>query len=483
MLSNRGIAVLRSWAVALLATCWASACAAQYLPNVSNTPRAPVDVPQTNLTPIQPWTGGFTNPGYTPPPYTAPLSTGTSNPSVYAGPSSYANPSGFGSTSGQTGWSGTPMTSAPAYTTPPPNSSLGSTLFDPYSTANNAGTYAPAIPGAAPINQPAYPGWLPSNSGFGNAPVFGAGNPGFSTTPYGGAGQYPSSIYPSGSPNTLFPGGLLGSGSLFTGSSNVYTATRRFQGPRLRYGWLNDGDNIDDVEMNDIDTSLVFAFPNFLYTGQPLYVVPSFGLHLISGPSSASGADLPPQLYDAFLDTGWQSDPNQLIGADLGVRVGVFSDFDHVTTESVRVLGKGLATFRLTPYTTLKAGVYYLDRNDLKVLPAGGLLYQPTPNTRYDIFFPQPKLAQYFATVGTQDLWGYISGEYGGGSWTIRRANGSSDSIDINDIRVILGVEWGQNDLIRMGRHTVSLKWVMCLIARSSTRTTPTTIFRRAIPS
>ncbi len=83
------------------------------------------------------------------------------------------------------------------------------------------------------------------------------------------------------------------------------------------------------------------------------------------------------------------------------------------------------------------------------------MLYQPTPNTRYDIFFPQPKLSQYyFATVGTQDLWGYVSGEYGGGSWTIRRANGASDSIDINDLRVMLGVEWGRSDLIRNGRHT-----------------------------
>ncbi len=193
MLSNRGIAVLRGWAVAFWATCCASICSAQYLPNVANTPRTPIDVPQTNLTPIQPWTGGFSNPGYTPPAYSAPLSNGYSNPSVYSG------------AAGQSGFGSTPYASAPAYTTPPPNSSLGSTLFDPYSTSSNPGTFAPAVPNAAPINQPSYPGWLPSNSGFGNAPVFGAGNPGFSTTPYGGTGQYPNSIYPSGSPNTLFP--------------------------------------------------------------------------------------------------------------------------------------------------------------------------------------------------------------------------------------------------------------------------------------
>jgi hypothetical protein len=44
----------------------AQPCAAQYLPNVSGTTRSPVDIPQTNLTPISP-------PAYSPPTgYTAP---------------------------------------------------------------------------------------------------------------------------------------------------------------------------------------------------------------------------------------------------------------------------------------------------------------------------------------------------------------------------------------------------------------------------
>jgi hypothetical protein len=34
-----------------------------------------------------------------------------------------------------------------------------------------------------------------------------------------------------------------------------------------------------------------------------------------------------------------------------------------------------------------------------------------------------------------------VSAEYGGGAWTIRRANGTSDDFDYNDIRVMLGAE------------------------------------------
>ncbi len=38
-------------------------------------------------------------------------------------------------------------------------------------------------------------------------------------------------------------------------------------------------------------------------------------------------------------------------------------------------------------------------------------------------------------------MWGYVSGEYGGGSWTIQRSNGTHDDMDYNDIRVNVGLE------------------------------------------
>ena len=34
------------------------------------------------------------------------------------------------------------------------------------------------------------------------------------------------------------------------------------------------------------------------------------------------------------------------------------------------------------------------------------------------------------------------TGEYGGGRWTIERANSMPDDIDYNDLRVIFGFEW-----------------------------------------
>ncbi|WP_146516764.1 hypothetical protein [Rubripirellula amarantea] len=301
------------------------------------------------------------------------------------------------------------------------------------------------------INAPAYGG------GYDNPSVY--GTPTYSDPSFGSSGtMFPNGAFPSSSPSTLFPDGMFSGGLFPGGADNQFSAYRLLQGPRIRHGYVGFGDSDDDLNINDTDVSAILAFPNFFYSNQPLYVVPSFSLHLWDGPDGSAPtsnitADLPGSAYSAFLDLGWNSDPNQMFSTEFGVRVGAFTDFDTFNSDSLRVLGKGLASFRLTPASTLKAGVYYLDRNKVKLLPAGGLLYQPNPYTRMDIFFPEPKLARYWRTVGTNDVWWYLAGDYGGGSWTIERDNGSSDSIDINDLRVTLGLEWGQSDAIRAGRR------------------------------
>jgi hypothetical protein len=231
-------------------------------------------------------------------------------------------------------------------------------------------------------------------------------------------------------------------------------AFRLMQGPKLQHGWLQGGDGSTSLDMNETDVAVSFAFPNFFHSGQPVYVTPAFGLTLLNGPHSNTGADLPGQVYSGTLSADWQSDPVQIFSVDLGLTVGMYSDFDTNISDSFRVLGRGLGHFRLTPFTTFKGGVHVINRNKYTVLPAFGLLYTPTPMTRYDIFFPEPKLSHYFTTLGTKDVWAYIGGEYGGGSWTVERVSNVTEQVDINDIRITLGIEWGRSDLLRQGRRT-----------------------------
>ena len=83
----------------------------------------------------------------------------------------------------------------------------------------------------------------------------------------------------------------------------------------------------------------------------------------------------------------------------------------------------------------------------------GGLLWEPNNQTRFDFYFPTPKLSQYLTTLGNYDFWWYVGGEFGGGSWTIKRADGRNDRVDINDVRMTLGLEFGGQALLAEGRR------------------------------
>jgi hypothetical protein len=359
-----------------------------------------------------------------------------------------------------------------AVTPPPVSSGFNTGVYPP---GNTAPTLPPNIaPGSTtPGGYPQYNGPPPAFPGAGPSGTVGT----FSNTP---PGYSQPGMYPNNTPSALFPGNGYdtgGSGNWFGGGAYgqppgyppnsaswnpegaIYNGgpppdfIRLFQGPRFRQAYIWGNNDEDALAINDTDVSLAITFPNFLFSTQPLYLLPSFSLHQWSGPKAPSPADLPPLAYSAFLDSGWQSDPARIWGGELGLRVGMFSAFDANSSESLRILGRAIGRVRLTPTKTLKLGVVYLDRNKVKLLPAFGILCQPSPDARFDLFFPEPKISSYVSTIGTMDTWWYVAGYYGGGNWTVLRTSGEADKVDINDIRLVLGLEWGKNEQMREGRR------------------------------
>lgn len=325
---------------------------------------------------------------------------------------------------------------------------------------NQPGVYPNSAPSALFPGTGYNAGGYPNNTGsmFGNFynSIFGNSQAGFGGS-YGQPVYPPANVPPANIPpgnnGYINPNPWTPQGTVLTGNTRYPEFLRLFQGPRFRHAYLHGDEDFDSLMINDSDLSLAFAFPNFFYSTQPLYLLPSFSLHQWSGLRTPATADLPALAYSAFLDAGWQSDPARILGAELGLRVGMFSDFNTATSDSLRIQGRGIGRVRITPRVTLKGGVIYLDRNKVKLLPAGGVLWQPNPDTRFDLFFPEPKLAHYLATVGTADTWWYVGGYYGGGNWTVERQSGLKEAVDINDIRLALGLEWGRNEQMRDGRR------------------------------
>jgi hypothetical protein len=84
----------------------------------------------------------------------------------------------------------------------------------------------------------------------------------------------------------------------------------------------------------------------------------------------------------------------------------------------------------------------YVNRIKTKLLPAGGVIWNPCEDFRCFLVFPQPKVSYRFATVGDTQVWGYVAGEFGGGRWEVGGDNGTTAfSLDYTDLRVLAGVE------------------------------------------
>jgi hypothetical protein len=217
--------------------------------------------------------------------------------------------------------------------------------------------------------------------------------------------------------------------------------------------WM-PGRKINELGIDDLDLSVTFAMPFLEGPKAPLLITPGFTFHFWNGPVSQPGPgsqDLPPETYDAYLDAAWNPQLTQLVGLEMGGRIGVYSDFrSKVIEDSFRLQGHILGVLSFSPSFQIKGGVMYLDRNVIRMLPTGGIVWTPSPDVRYEILFPNPKLAKRLATYGNTDWWIYVRGEYGGGAWTIKRNSpflppnleGLTDRIDYNDIRVGVGLEF-----------------------------------------
>ncbi|HEY4759069.1 MAG TPA: hypothetical protein VIH42_00670, partial [Thermoguttaceae bacterium] len=154
--------------------------------------------------------------------------------------------------------------------------------------------------------------------------------------------------------------------------------------------------------------------------------------------------------YDAYLDAAWNPQPLPWLGGELSFRIGLYSDFNkQITTDTLRFTGTGLGVVSLSPNVKVKAGVMYLDRNHIKLLPSGGIVWTPNPDLYFNILFPNPKAARRLINYGTVEWWGYFAGDYGGGAWQITRADlpfspvaNDYDNFDYNDIRISVGLEF-----------------------------------------
>jgi hypothetical protein len=197
---------------------------------------------------------------------------------------------------------------------------------------------------------------------------------------------------------------------------------------------------------NDIRGRIQFAIPSKYIPTETssqmgyLHIAPGAQFSFWNGLESSYMKS--PNLFGAFVDFGVEPHLNKNFSFEAALRVGLYSDYEKVTNESWRIQGRVMATFEVAERWQGTVGFLYLDRNRIKLLPSGGLIYRPHDDVICRLTFPDPKISMRITRNGTTDWWGYIFANYGGDTWTICDDAGNSARTDYNDIRVAAGVEF-----------------------------------------
>jgi hypothetical protein len=211
-----------------------------------------------------------------------------------------------------------------------------------------------------------------------------------------------------------------------------------FQQLLMAYTYLPRFGGDEGFGINDALVQATFGFP-FLTRENPLLVTPAFEIQMLDGPTAPS---IPPELYDASVSFLHIRKFNERFSLHLGASPGVHSDFEESSDEAIRIPARILGVWDCRPEIQLIAGVLYLARDDVNFLPAGGIIWTPNEDQRWELVFPRPRIAQRFIYAGDIEWWWYFGGEFGGGSYAVRDAGGlGSNVVTLSDLRLLLGVE------------------------------------------
>lgn len=210
-----------------------------------------------------------------------------------------------------------------------------------------------------------------------------------------------------------------------------------WQGGTLISSYLHD-DSSTGLAIGSLDASTTFGVPLGSFQNI-LLLTPFFRADFLS---SSAVFDLPSEVYETGVRGFWRKTLSDRLSTMAIVTPGVRTDFRN-SDGAVRLFGLGLLTWQAVPERlSLSGGAVYTGRDDFPVLPAAGILWTPSSEWKIDVQFPSPRISRRLMKDGqNSELWGYLSGVFGGNTWAVQRASGLNDQLTIRDLRLMLGLE------------------------------------------
>lgn len=229
-------------------------------------------------------------------------------------------------------------------------------------------------------------------------------------------------------------------------SSSGFSSARlkELMRPTFRFGgqWYAQADGVD---LSTYETRV--TFPTYPIFGPPPPLISAgFAYTDLNGPAAL---DLPGDLYESSLGLTWMRRWNDrwMFRSMLGIANA--TDGNNNSSDSWQFRGGIFAMYQPNPCWTWTIGAIALGRNDIPVVPAIGLIYQPNPRARYDFTFPRPRASFLMADSGQRQQWVYAGASLDGGTWAYQTAAGIDDQVTYRDWQFVLG--WESTPRLEMG--------------------------------
>lgn len=178
------------------------------------------------------------------------------------------------------------------------------------------------------------------------------------------------------------------------------------------------------------------AYP--IFGPPPPFLNADFKYTAIDAPSATG---LPSELYEFEFGIAWMRRINDRWMTRFMAGTSFATDGSNNSSDAWRFRGGAFALYRRNPRLTWTFGAIALGRNDLPVVPAVGVIYQPSPEIRFDLIMPRPRISFLLSDSGPRQQWGYIGAGLNGSTWGVERTDGVDDQLTYGDFRVVVGWE------------------------------------------
>jgi hypothetical protein len=181
----------------------------------------------------------------------------------------------------------------------------------------------------------------------------------------------------------------------------------------------------------------MLAFPT-TSRDSPLLITPGFAAHFLDGPSDSL---VPARLFESWTEFRWLRPIGAKWMFDFAFSPGIYGDYTFINADTWRYQGRGIAIYNWSATMQLIGGLAYLDRDDIKFMPIGGVIWTPNPKWRFEILVPRPKVTNVLSQDGRRTWSTYLAGEFGGNTFSAELPDNTRNVITYSDLRLLGGIE------------------------------------------